>query len=147
VVVFLLFKQPLLQKSFNSPRTTNLGSSDIYSCTIRCTASCPGARTWSADNADARVSHYYDQLYESASDEDVDVAGASVKRTRIDDSIMKYFHVDAEGKPAVATATQIVTISSAEPTIALIELNFATPPKFTAPITTNDVTRAGAPVD
>jgi hypothetical protein len=146
-VVFLLFTQTLLQKSFCSPSTTNLGSSDLSSFSNRCTASCPGAESWSADNADARVSHYYAEFYESAFDEVVDVAGASVKRTRIDDSVMEYFHVDAKGKPADAAATQIVTISSAEPTIALLELNFATPPKFTAPITTNDVTSAGASVD
>jgi hypothetical protein len=42
-------------------------------------------------NADARVPRYFAQLYESPSDEDVDVAGASVKRTRIDDSVYGVF--------------------------------------------------------
>jgi membrane-bound lytic murein transglycosylase MltF len=49
-----------------------------------------------AGNADARVPRNYAQLYDSASDEDVDVAGASLKRTRIDDSVVESFHVYAE---------------------------------------------------
>jgi hypothetical protein len=64
-----------------------------------------------AGNADARVPPYYAQLYESASDEDVDVAGASAKRTRIDDSVMESFHVDPEGQPVDPTATQVDFIS------------------------------------
>jgi hypothetical protein len=38
--------------------------------------------------AGARVPRYYAKLDESAYVEDVDVADASVKRTRIDDSVM-----------------------------------------------------------
>jgi hypothetical protein len=56
--------------------------------------------------ADARVPRYYAKLDESASVEAVDVAGASVKRTRIDDSVMDPFHVDAEGQPVYPTTTQ-----------------------------------------
>jgi hypothetical protein len=44
-----------------------------------------------AGNAHPRVPRYYTQLYESASDEDVDVAGASINRTRIDDSPYRVF--------------------------------------------------------
>jgi hypothetical protein len=83
-------------------------------------------------------------IYESASDEDVDVTSVSVKRTRIDDTVMESFHVDPEGKPVIPTATQIGTSSSAEHTRAPIEVDSATPSTFTAHKTTNDVTRAGA---
>jgi hypothetical protein len=67
-----------------------------------------------AGDADARVPNYYAQLYESASDEDVDVTSVSVKRTRIDDTVMESYHVDPEGQPVDPTATQIGTSSSAE---------------------------------
>jgi hypothetical protein len=63
-----------------------------------------------AGNAEARVPRYYAQLYESASDEDVDFAGASVKRTRIDDSVMESFHVDPEGQPVAPTASQTQSV-------------------------------------
>jgi hypothetical protein len=52
-----------------------------------------------AGNADARVPRYYSQFNESASDEDVDVTGASIQRTRIDESVMDSFHIDVEGQP------------------------------------------------
>jgi hypothetical protein len=58
--------------------------------------------------------------------------------------MMLSFHVDPKGQPVDPTATQIDTISSAEQTSAPIELDFETPRTFTAPTTTNDVTRAGA---
>jgi hypothetical protein len=48
-----------------------------------------------ASNSDARVPRYYAQLRESHFVEDVDVAGASGKRTRIDDSVVESFRVDA----------------------------------------------------
>jgi hypothetical protein len=57
---------------------------------------------------------------------------------------MELSHVDPEGQPVDPTATQIDTISSAEQTCAPIELDSATPPTFTAPTTTIDITRAGA---
>jgi hypothetical protein len=60
-----------------------------------------------AGNTDARVTRYYAQLYERASDEDVDVAGAIVKRTRIYDTIIKSIHVDPDCQPVDPTATQI----------------------------------------
>jgi hypothetical protein len=60
---------------------------------------------------DARAPRYCAQFYESASDEDVDVAGASTKRTHMDNSIMEYFPVDPEGQPVDPSATQIYTIS------------------------------------
>jgi hypothetical protein len=96
-----------------------------------------------AGNTDARVTRYYAQLHESACDEDVDVAGAIVKRTQIYDTVIKSIHVDPDCQPVDPTATQIDTIISAEQTNAPRELDLATPPKFTAPTTTNDVTRAG----
>jgi hypothetical protein len=59
-----------------------------------------------AGNADARVPRYYAQFYESASeDEDVDVTGASVQGTQIDESVMDSFHVDVEGQPLDHSAT------------------------------------------
>jgi hypothetical protein len=97
-----------------------------------------------AGNSNARVPRYYAQLCESPSVEDVDVAGASVKRTRIDDSVLESLHVDAEGSARTSHCdSDIGTISSAEQTIAPIELDLATPPAFTAPTTTNDVTTGG----
>jgi hypothetical protein len=96
-----------------------------------------------AGNTDARVTRYYAQLYESASDEDVDVAGTSVKRTRIYDTVIKSFYVDPDCQPVDPTATQIDTIISAEQTNAPREIDLATPPTFTAPTAANDVTRAG----
>jgi hypothetical protein len=58
-----------------------------------------------AGNADARVPRYCAQFYECASDEDVDVTGASVQGTRIDESVMDSFHVDVEGQPLDQSAT------------------------------------------
>jgi hypothetical protein len=98
-----------------------------------------------AGNADARAPRYYAQLYESASDEDVDVAGVSIMRTRIDDSVMASFHADPDGQLVDPTVTQ-TKISSAEQTSAPIELDLATPPNFIAPTTANDVTRVGASI-
>jgi hypothetical protein len=70
----------------------------------------PGAR--SAGFADARAPGYSRaQFYESASDEDVDVAGASAKHTPMDNSILECFPVDPEGQPLDPSATQIYTIS------------------------------------
>jgi hypothetical protein len=82
--------------------------------------------------------------YESASDEDVDVTSVSVKRTRIDDTVMESHNVDPEGQPVDPTATQIDTSSSAEHTRAPMQVDSATPSTFTALETTNDGTRAGA---
>jgi hypothetical protein len=103
-----------------------------------------------AGNADVRVLNYYAQLYESASDEDVDVASVSENRTRIDDTVVESYHVDPEGQPVDPegqpvdpTATQIDTSSSAEHTRAPIQVDSATPSTFTAHKTTNDGTRAG----
>jgi hypothetical protein len=57
-----------------------------------------GAR--SAGFADARAPGYSRaQFCESASDEDVDVAGASAEHIPMDNSIMEYFPVDPEGNP------------------------------------------------
>jgi hypothetical protein len=78
-----------------------------------------------AGNVDARVPRYYAQLYESASDEDVDRAGASTKRIRVDDSVMESFHVLPEVQPVDPLATQIGTISSGKQTSAPIELDLA----------------------
>jgi hypothetical protein len=91
-----------------------------------------------AGNADAQGLRYYAQLYESASDPDVDVAlGLKTPFWSLSTLIPKVSPVDP-------TATQIDTISSAEQRRAPIELDLATPSTFTAPTTTNDVTRAGA---
>jgi hypothetical protein len=60
---------------------------------------------------------------------------------------MESFQVDAEGQPVDPTATQMDEVSSAEQTSAPIEIDFATPPTFTAPTATNDVTSAGASID
>jgi hypothetical protein len=57
---------------------------------------------------------------------------------------MLSFHVDPEGQPVDLTATEIDTISSTEQTSAPIEVDLETSPTFTAPATTNNVTRAGA---
>jgi hypothetical protein len=80
-----------------------------------------------AGNADARVPRNYAQLYDSASDENVDVAGASAKRTRIDGSVLEYFHVYAEGQPVDPTETQVDIITSAEQKNAPIVSDLATP--------------------
>jgi hypothetical protein len=109
----------------------------------RCTASSAGARSRSAQESRTRESAAKPaQLDESASDEDVDVAGDIVKRTRIYDTVIKSFHVDPDCQPVDPAATRIDTIISAEQTNAPRELDLATPPTFTAPTTTNDVTRA-----
>jgi hypothetical protein len=92
-----------------------------------------------AGKADLRVPRNYAQSYDSASDEDVDVAGASAKRTRIEDSVVESFHVYAEGQAVDPTATQVDKITSAEQTNALIESYLATPPMFTASTTSTDV--------
>jgi hypothetical protein len=92
-----------------------------------------------AGNADARVPRNYAQLYDSAPEEDVDVAGATAKRTRIDDSVVENFHVYAEDQPVDPTATQVDIITSAEQTNAPIASDLATPPTFTAPTTSSDV--------
>jgi hypothetical protein len=102
------------QRALCSPSTTNLDSSELLCYTKRGPASSAGARhgARSAGFANARAPGYSRaQFYESASDEDVDVAGASAKHTPMDNSFMEYFPVDPEGQPLDPKATQINTIS------------------------------------